>query len=1622
MDKKRCQQLQNDFYRTMTQRRVIAPLQRSKGEILQLLDDRVLAEHTYSLVQGRRCEPGMVLVICRRVLECACPEPQGGWIKAIYQYLRGSMYPHLQDASFTACQQAAYLFYIEALEFFLQREREFVPFDPMTDFVFLTPEELIQSGVRAEYERFLEKYRQHHVYAMLRISRVATRFDLLAHVAGVHYVSMHAARSLAKAGIPVDLGLVSGAAAGHDFGKLGCRSSEEQRIPYLHYYYTDIWFREHEMPEIGHVAANHSIWDLELENLPVECILLIYADFRVKRLEGERAQEQMNIYTLSDSYDIILNKLDNVDDAKRLRYRYVYSKLRDFEQFMQARGVRAKLEDDTLETARRPSVALLNEDEAVEHWKYAAIEHNIVLMHRLSRESSFGDMLEAARGEKDWKNLRAYLNIFQEYHSYMTQRQKLMTLMFLYELLMHGEGDIRRQAAALMGVLMVRYDVEYRKELPEDVSPRRDPVNGLSLWKEYSNSILYPDYKIIDRHKSYIRYTLKLVLDSILTHCKPERRRAYLDVFMQLFTAIPEEDAAAFILLDTVQKVPLENCNDDDIRCMAHAMRLLSARNSPEIKAVILRCMKYFYTFLGPDHACLEEVRSIADEMDLQDHVTLIFLRYEIAKLTGAPWEELEAYRQRIIGEGHTISQVCLENLKSATPWVIKEINIDLLLRLIKRDNEGQALLLATHLSNLVKVSEKVVVRHRAGVALVQLAPILPLAQRNEIAIELAKGLETGQYEFSKYIPEYLGQFSLHLHPKELNEFISELEKFIRRGNDHVATVALDTIGVMLQGYLKYQERFQEPDPAFEARLIRLLGLAMCGLSHYHEPVSREAFLVLARQVFASRLLSFQEKARIFSIINKKMLLLISEEQGSELLLFNRAASLNHIYRFITEYTIKIVEFHLATDARTAYFPGTFDPFSLSHKGILREILGLGFEVYLALDEFSWSKKTQPRMLRRKIMAMSTADLFGVYLFPDDLPVNIASIRDLNRLRDIFASKQVHMVVGSDVVLNASSYSAAPMEGSVHHFNHIVFRRNVEEGDGEKQAALMRKRLLGDVIELSLPPYLEEVSSSRIRDNIDLNRDISNLIDPVTQKFIYDYSLYLREAQYKEVLSVAAPRFRFCVPIREEDILCAEHVFSKGLPFSIRQAMHRPGMEMILSFETGESDLPSGFLCFHEISTADLYEEFKDGGLAEYIRANTSGKMVVINALAATNLSVGEEVCQLLLTEALANCLKRDYTYAIYCDARGSITHHVQEVLLRQGFQHAEGFSKGAPVYVVEMKFPITLLHDVEPMIKEPLRSDEGVQLALKSAHERMQNALTQLYPGNLVLSFDSRVMNARLVEIITAINGVPNQKLPVRRLGEAMCVPYGKILQDVVMPNTVTKTLHVEKVFDEQVRSFTITHFPNYSPLKTQVDTIRSFERPLLMVDDLLHKGNRVRELEPLLREDGIQIKKYVCGILTGRGKDLMTIQNHEVESIYFIPNLRIWMSEANMYPFIGGDSAKQSRLDPVGSLHSVNLILPYVMPRFIKGCSQAVLIEFSKACLTNAHEILSALERAYRESFERNLTLGRLGEALVAPRRPDKGDCIEYDGTLAPTIYLRNDMLQLARLNPRIKETEEF
>ncbi len=161
------------------------------------------------------------------------------------------------------------------------------------------------------------------------------------------------------------------------------------------------------------------------------------------------------------------------------------------------------------------------------------------------------------------------------------------------------------------------------------------------------------------------------------------------------------------------------------------------------------------------------------------------------------------------------------------------------------------------------------------------------------------------------------------------------------------------------------------------------------------------------------------------------------------------------------------------------------------------------------------------------------------------------------------------------------------------------------------------------------------------------------------------------------------------------------------------------------------------------------------------------------------------------------------------------------------------------------------------------------------------------------------------------------------------MCVPYGKILADEVVPNTVTKTLHADKVYAANMESFSILEAPGYSSLSGQVRTIKSFRRPVILVDDLLHWGHRIHALDHIFKEERVEIRSIVVGLMSGQGRDLMLTQGQTVDCEYFIPNLNHWLTESSLYPFIGGDSIDRPE-EFSWKRPSINMILPLCEPHF--------------------------------------------------------------------------------------------
>jgi len=378
------------------------------------------------------------------------------------------------------------------------------------------------------------------------------------------------------------------------------------------------------------------------------------------------------------------------------------------------------------------------------------------------------------------------------------------------------------------------------------------------------------------------------------------------------------------------------------------------------------------------------------------------------------------------------------------------------------------------------------------------------------------------------------------------------------------------------------------------------------------------------------------------------------------------------------------------------------------------------------------------------------------------------------------------------------------------------------------------------------------------------------------------------------------------------------------------------------------------------------------------------------------------------VTELLARALEEEYVYAVYYPFDRHISPALDETLRRSGFTARE---ENLPIREVDMRAPVVLIQNLETTIQEPLNRNPKVLAAIRKGHESLQLAMTRLYPGSLVLPLSADIIHHRLLEKITAYNCVPSTPTNPRVLGENMCVPFGKLLRSKVVPNTVTKTIHTDKVYTPDLSEATLEAFPNYPPLSSQVRTLKSFDRPVILVDDLMHPGFHLNILNPILKEESIDVRMVLVGVLSGYGKDLMSSWARPVDSVYFIPNLKQWFVESTLYPFIGGNTVRRSATPVPGLLPGINHILPYAVPTYAKECGRMVVYEISKACLESALNLLRVLEREYRALYGRNLTLSRLPEAVILPLCPDKGTCLHYDPNLAPSVYLENDLEQLLR-----------
>lgn len=1540
--------------------------------------------------------------------------PLEKWIENIYRWTINKSFPNKYVNSFNPDFIGIYKFFLNLLGFFIKNYGEllssnFINNHPIS---FLSKYEESNLNRPEEYLIFKNTFEEYYINELLYLDMAISGHNTLDHIIGVNYLSVYIGRQLHSLGYPVDLGVVVGSSLGHDIGKYGVLPEDHHKVPYYHYYYTEEWFKRFNMNRIGHIATNHSTWDLELETLPIESLILIYSDFRVKN-KMENNIHSMNIFPLHESFHIILDKLDNVDDVKENRYKKVYKKLRDFEDFILSLGVDITLNSCLTKPKKKP-FEFMNNKEIINNLKFMAIDHNINVMSRLTDDVSFDSILEMARGENNWRQLRLYLEIFKEYSNYLTQKQKITTLHFLSDLLLHSGEDIRKESAELIGKLIGLFDEEYRKELPESIIFNLPQTNSKSLLEGFLDTLLFPSHKIADSQIEWL-YNLKNIIKSLFEESPKSKHKGFFNILSKYYYKYKDlSTIGQFYLSQTINYIPLDSLGESNLLVLYDYILKQLDSNNFEIRLSTLDIIQE--TLYDTNNIIfIASIRNwIISNLDKSGIPGENYLKYIIGLQIDISPNYQKILTENYLEDESNTPDIFLENLKTATEWIRKKVNIDILYDQVIKSPSTKGLHTSMHLCNLLKVSAVERVRNYAGVTLLNIFPLLSLEESNDVAVELLRALEMESYQFTKFIPDYLGQLLLYLPPTELDEIIDDFEIKIKTSSSRVVSLLLNTIVISIENYSFYIDKFQEPELVHDDRLDRLLGLLSISMASYSHDEKNESLRVLSSVLLNSKKLDSFTKYNILGKISKKIITLLNSDYEDDFLFYNNAASLNHIYRFISDYEFDHGHSYSEDNKNIAFFPGSFDPFSLSHKEIAIEIRNLGFQVYLAIDEFSWSKRTEAHNFRRDIVNMSIANEKDIYLFPQNIPINISNSKDLNKLRDLFSEKDIFIVVGSDVLINASAYKK---ESPILDFSHILFDRksSISERDDEDSLKLSLQNIRGEIIRLTLPPQYEDISSSQIRENIDSNRDISKFIDPLAQSYIYDHGLYLRQPQYKTLLETKTIEIEILRFLDNEVLDEILEIFRDTVNIKHLQSLRQKLSYRVLLVRDVKERKLLGFSIFYWVRHNMLYEEFEDSTITDYIRTNVKGRTVLISGIVALNND--EELLEIVLNETLSVCLNRDYNYAIYYNnLTKKVNHKLEKQIILQGFLNTNLTYNESLIFMVDMNSPSSLNYDLENMLKPPYNTNIKIKDAIRETRKNLKRVISGLYPGELLLTNNRDTTYSKLIQKICDVNGVNIYQKENRILGPSMCVPFGSILNSSIIPNTVTKTLHTEKIFQQNIKDFTIGPFPHYLSLKEQVEILKSFNRPIILVDDLLHKGYRLNVIEPILRNAGIEIEKIIVGLLSSRGEELANIKNLKVDSAYFVPNLKLWFNESSQYPFIGGDMVEDHLIES-SLIPSVNMILPYVSPSFIKNTTNDALYELSETCLDNSYIIFKAIEEVYQSINQKNLNIKGLGEVLISSRHPDINNKIDFSKNIKPSVSIKKDLDYLRRLENVIR-----
>ena len=1184
------------------------------------------------------------------------------------------------------------------------------------------------------------------------------------------------------------------------------------------------------------------------------------------------------------------------------------------------------------------------------------------------RENDIMTLLEGMVNQSDWREIRAYLTMLEVYRDRFKADQKTVILQYLFSLLVDDNGTVRRLSAHTTGYILS----SCMEENPE-------------IFSDVLHHILFQTGKNTEYKRRRIGYSLKTILSTMFEQLEEEERKETLRIYGSYFKSSKWGRLSCLNLIEGIMEIPWNSWSSMQRGYIFDFLRYFLKTSDDELREAALWLLDSWISrgwYCPPDVKNYLKHLSVPEDARICEHYLLARIHYiaESAKMpSSATWQE------EAVKDLHVDSEALFhENLQSDHYWVYKVINLDILKERFAGGEENDLYQYATHLLNTLRMNNQQEVFWRAGEDLVDIFPRILPHQKYEIIQEIFKAIELRD-DSSNYIPSFLGRTFPLLEPEKQKEFHGHIRLLADSRNNDTVKIIAETICVIMTSAGSREEEDPERRQFVRSQRKHFLGILCRCMAGYKPDISVETFYLVGN-VLCPAFPDMNWERRSFLYFARKVLIYMRDIVACHSKIYMlpvivgitrclekiRKTRREKTNSFGMEDSVKAGDASKPAGGRKksgaiAVYSDSFDPFSLGHRAVVQEAVDSGFHVFLNVHNFFWAMNTQPLMIRRQIAAITIADIRGAYLLPVDIPINTNQPDDLRRLSELFPGQEVYIITGSDTAGVSDAYLKDPEPYSIHHFPHIIYSKN--ELYGYPDMRKIRNKIFGRIEYMKLPAYYESMTSEGVRKGLEEGRDMTGMADPQVLHLIHDWNLYSETTTYKQVVDMDPVEDRI---IKEGNKL--RFVISNGA--------------------TGEEYAP--IRC-------------------RILRNNTDGYIGPEEEKGEANDLLIEELPQgkyqeFLLQEMLAICQEEGYR-KVYCRS----SHVEPDVLIRAGFLEKQGR------YELDMSEPLAMFFDVSSFIKAPFAKEPLVREAIESGRNRLKESLADLYPGNLVMHITARILHYKINRLIHKRNDIVDRESGAMEkggleesFGNKICVPFGKILKGIRIPNTVTKVLNAEKVYDEELRSFDFRELPDYPSLPTQIRTIRSFGMPVILVDDVYHKGFRMEKMSQLLSAESMEVNDLIVGVMSGRGKEIAKKRGIEVESVYYIPKMRAWLQESDMYPFIGGDGilSPRSYLEERNASPSINTLLPYQMPSFLKESTDEALLNLSKVCMENAREIFKALEKVYWDRHHRTLTFERIKEVFNEPRYPEGIDLSDHTMRKPVSEILTDEIHRLARL----------